>query len=357
MKKGEAILKIMGGVCLVVAVVTIGTWIAFYGTEALYKYIGIHLHSFAAQWINVLLVFFIFGCTMYLISLIVGKKHYKVWDKIIEALRKISRGDFSVSLDIRSNENDPLGKIVSTINQMAVELGELEKMRQDFISNVSHEIQSPLTSIHGFANVLKRADLTHEERQHYVTIIEMESNRLSKISENLLKLTSLESQHHPFEPTRYRLDKQLRSAMLACEPAWLEKDLEMELECEAITVTADEDLMSQVWNNLITNSVKFTANGGTIRIRVYARSGNAFVAISDTGIGMNDEDMKRIFERFYKADKSRTSEKGGSGLGLSIVKKIVEMHEGSIAVQSKIDGGTSFEVVLPLEAASQSSSR
>ncbi|MFW5433515.1 HAMP domain-containing sensor histidine kinase [Paenibacillus apiarius] len=349
MKKGIAILKIVSGIFLAVAVVTMGSWIAFYGTDALYKYIGTYPHSFVALWINVLIVFFVFGCTMYLISFIVGKKHYKVWDIIVEALRKIARGDFTVNLDIRSNENDPLGKIVSTINQMAVELGEIEQMRQDFISNVSHEIQSPLTSIHGFANVLKRDDLTPEERQHYVAIIEMESNRLSKISENLLKLTSLESQHHPFEPTRYRLDKQLRNAVLACEPAWLEKDLEMELECEAVTVTADEDLMSQVWNNLITNSVKFTPNGGTIRIQAYARNGNAFVTISDTGIGMSEEHRKRMFERFYKADKSRSSEKGGSGLGLSIVKKIVDMHEGSIAVQSNLNAGTSIEVVLPFD--------
>jgi signal transduction histidine kinase len=223
----------------------------------------------------------------------------------------------------------------------------MEKMRQEFISNVSHEIQSPLTSISGFARALRDTRLSEEERAHYLDIIETESIRLSKMSDNLLKLTSLESEHHPFEPKRYRLDKQLRAVVLACEPLWLDKSIDMDVSLEEGEIDADPDLMNQVWGNLIHNSIKFTPRGGTIGVELQFRDGEAAVRISDTGIGIGEEDLPRIFERFYKADKSRNRAGGGSGLGLSIVKKIVDLHHGSIDVQSRPGEGTVFTVRLP----------
>ncbi len=204
---------------------------------------------------------------------------------------------------------------------MAVELGELERMRQEFISNVSHEIQSPLTSINGFAKALKNIDLSEDKRHHYLEIIEMESHRLSKISDNLLKLTSLESQHHPFEPKLYRLDKQLRNVVLSLEPNWLEKNIDMDIQLKHLSFIADEDLMNQVWMNLLSNSIKFTPHAGNIRLTMTSQLDTVTVVITDNGIGLTEEQQKHIFERFYKADQSRVATNGGSGLGLSIVKK------------------------------------
>lgn len=224
----------------------------------------------------------------------------------------------------------------------------MEELRQEFISNVSHEIQSPLASISGFANVLKQSDLTMEERQHYLGIIETESRRLANLSDNLLKLTSIESQHHPFEPIVYRLDKQVREVILSCEPQWLKKSLELDISLDKVEITADEELMSQVWINLITNSIKFTPDGGNLTVMLYKQADTAVVSIADTGMGMTKEDQEHIFERFYKVDKSRNRTLGGSGLGLSIAQEIIDMHDGSIHVQSQLHEGTTFTVTLPL---------
>jgi signal transduction histidine kinase len=225
----------------------------------------------------------------------------------------------------------------------------MENMRQEFISNVSHEIQSPLTSIRGFAQALKDDHLTAEERHHYLDIIEEESTRLSRITEDLLKLASLESDQLHFEPKPYRLDQQIRNLVLACEPQWRNKSINMDVSLEELTITADEDLLSQVWINLIHNSIKFTPEAGSIGIDLHSQGDQIIFKISDTGIGISKEDQARIFERFYKADKSRTRTKAGSGLGLSIVKKIVEMHKGTAEVQSDVNLGTTFTVFLPMK--------
>jgi signal transduction histidine kinase len=266
---------------------------------------------------------------------------------ILDGIRRISKGDFAVQLPV-NHRGDPFGEIVHSINDMAVELNQMEQMRQEFISNVSHEIQSPLTSISGFARVLHNEQLSQEERMHYLGIIEAESMRLAKLSENLLKLTSLESEHHPFEPAKYRLDKQLRALVLACEPLWLAKNIDIDIVMEDITIYADEDLLSQVWMNLINNSIKFTPQSGTIQINLTKHGEQAVIQISDTGIGISDEDQAHIFERFYKADKSRNRITVGSGLGLAIVKKIIDMHKGTISVESKIEVGTTQIIQLPL---------
>ncbi|WP_217560358.1 HAMP domain-containing sensor histidine kinase [Paenibacillus sp. GbtcB18] len=332
------------------AIMLLCTYVAYTGLPYLYSLLGAEPDPYWKQVIFATVFFILFVGCVGAISSLMSKRHMIVWDMIQDAMRRIAKGDFSVSIDLPMDEKDRLGTIVSNVNQMAVELGALEKMRQEFISNVSHEIQSPLTSIQGFAKAIKQENLSPEARLRYITIIETESERLSKISDNLLKLTSLESKHHPFEQIPYRLDKQLRNVVLASEPKWLEKKLDMEVELEPLTVRADRDLMSQVWINLLSNAIKFTPEGGTIRIGLSSGEGRARVSVADTGIGLTEEDRQHVFERFYKADKSRTSSAGGSGLGLSIVQKIIEMHGGEISVESRLGEGTVFLVTLLLEA-------
>ncbi|MBP1997074.1 sensor histidine kinase [Paenibacillus eucommiae] len=275
------------------------------------------------------------------------QKQVHLLKSMVDAMRRMAKGDFNVNLETHPRFRE-FGVLVEGLNHMAVELSQMEKMRQEFISNVSHEIQSPLTSISGFSRALQNESLTFDERLHYLGIIETESFRLSKLSDNLLKLTSLESAHHPFEAKTYRLDKQLRNIVLACEPQWQDKEIDMDIHLDELSLVADEDLMSQVWINLINNSIKFTPHKGTIGIHLQLRDKVAEVRIWDTGTGISKEDQNHIFERFYKADKSRNRKNSGSGLGLSIVSKILDIHHASIRVESELGHGATFIIHLPL---------
>ncbi|MEQ6356295.1 HAMP domain-containing sensor histidine kinase [Lysinibacillus sp. M3] len=349
MKRLKNSLKLFLILMLLLTISIVFAFISYHITSWIYDWLGKHPQGFLLQLWTVVGVFVLFACTVIITFLIGLKKQRNYWNTIVDALSRIAKGDFTVKLDLKADDEDQFGQLIHGINHMAVELGEMERMRQEFISNVSHEIQSPLTSINGFAKALKNIDLPEDKRQHYLAIIEMESNRLSKISDNLLKLTSLESQHHPFEPSHYRLDKQLRNVVLTLEPNWLAKNIDMDLQLENISIMADEDLMNQVWMNLLSNSIKFTPAAGIITISMTKQIDTITIAIHDNGIGLTEEQQNHIFERFYKADQSRTAENGGSGLGLSIVKKIVDMHNGTITVESKLAEFTTFFVTLPLE--------
>jgi signal transduction histidine kinase len=260
-------------------------------------------------------------------------------------MEKISRGDFSIL--ISETEDGHFRGIAKAVNEMAKNLGTLETMRQDFISNVSHEIQSPLTSIGGFASLLKKNDLLPAQRERYAEIIGAESRRLSSLSDNLLKLSSLDHSASPLTKTDFRLDKQLEQIALTLEPQWSAKHLSVEADLQKCAVTGDEDLLSQVWMNLLANAIKFTPAGGQIAVSLNERETGVTVTIADTGCGMAPEDQIHIFERFYKADKARDRSLGGNGLGLSLVKKIVELHGGHITVESEIGKGAAFEIRLP----------
>jgi signal transduction histidine kinase len=270
-----------------------------------------------------------------------------VFDSIINAQRKIATGDYNISLDKKTEGLGPFEDLVDSINDMASELSKMEIMRQEFISDVSHEIQSPLTSIRGFAKALKSEKLDNEERLHYLSVIEEESIRLSKLSDNMLRLAALDTDTIRFNKMLYRLDKQLRHVILSFEPIWTDKNISIDVSLEDTEIVADEDLLNQVWMNLIHNSIKFTEPFGCIRISLSSKEECAEIKISDNGIGIAEEDRSRIFERFYKADKSRTSSSKGSGLGLSIVKNIVDLHHGTISLQSSLGIGTTFTVTLP----------
>lgn len=327
-------------------IVLTACWSAAYGlTHTFFPRMWPHASDFTRGVTSGLLGFFIFMITMFLISRLFPRRHMELFRMLIDALRRISKGDFSVNLDVKMDHH--WGELVDGINHMAEQLSQMEQLRQEFISNVSHEIQSPLTSISGFARALQNDSLTREERLHYLEVIETESARLSKISENLLKLTSLEGQHHPVELRSYPLDQQLRHIILACEPQWMEKELELDIALDKVEIVADAEMLSQVWTNLISNSIKFTPPGGRLKIQLQGLGQEVIVRVIDSGIGIAREDQERVFERFFKADKSRNRTGGGSGLGLSIVKKIVDLHNGTISVESELGNGTAFTVILP----------
>ncbi|THF76439.1 HAMP domain-containing histidine kinase [Cohnella fermenti] len=266
--------------------------------------------------------------------------------KLNAATRRMSKGDFA--FELRSRRQDEIGQLTRSFNSMAKELGTLEQIRQRFVSNVSHEIQSPLTSIKGFTKALRHKKMDEEARMRLLAIIEDETERLSRLGEDLLQLSSLEYEHLKLNTGTYRLDEQLRKAVISLEPQWAPKRLRLELELDEFELYADEDRIYRLWINLLGNAIKFTEPEGTIRLTAVREGEAAVVKVVDSGIGMTEDERGSIFEPFYKADPSRTRAAGGNGIGLSIVKRIVELHRGDIAAESAPGEGTTFTVTLPL---------
>lgn len=263
--------------------------------------------------------------------------------EVADALDRIAAGDFDVVLDSWGGRNE----FAERINRMARQLSSMEHMRQDFVSNVSHEIRSPLTSIRGFAELLKKSDLPAGERLRYAEVIETEAGRLFRLSDNLLRLSLLDSDPGAFTAAPYRLDRQLENVLLMLEPQWSAKAVEPEADLEAVTLRGDEDLLEQVWINLLHNAIRFTPPGGKIAVKLRREGDEAVCAVSDTGIGIAEADLVHVFERFYKADRARSNGGGGSGLGLALVKKIATVHGGSVLAKSEPGAGSVFTVRLP----------
>lgn len=265
--------------------------------------------------------------------------------RLTEATKSVAKGKFDFELPAK--RKDEIGILTNSFNEMAKELSKLDRMRQDFVSNVSHEIQSPLTSISGFSKALKQKKMSEESRLRYLTIIEEESERLSRLSQNLLRLSSLQYQPHPLNLNTYRLDEQLRKVVIALEPQWSEKEIQIDVQLEPITIQADEEQLYQVWTNLLTNSIKFTPENGSIMIKAARNEYGSIVSVTDNGIGIPEAERTDIFKPFHKVDKSRTSAVKGNGLGLSIVKQIIDIHNGEIEVTGRPGTGSTFTVTLP----------
>lgn len=292
--------------------------------------------------LTVLALVLVTGSICYLIA---ARYLVKPLKTLTEATNQLAKGNFEV--DVNINRSDELGALAHSFRQMAGELRQLEQMRQDFVSNVSHEIQSPLTSITGFAKALKCEHLAAaDNRERYIDIILTESERLSRLSDQLLSLVSLESNHHPFTATTFHLDEQIRQVVVRSEPLWSSKNILIDLKLpEAVKINADQDHLNQVWMNLLGNSIKFTPQGGQIQIELTANRNEYAVTITDTGIGIPPEELNHIFVRFYKTDRSRSGK--GNGLGLAIVKQIITIHHGTIEVKSTVGKGTEITVTLP----------
>lgn len=288
--------------------------------------------------INLLLIFGIIGA---------GANHNRsgLLRATLDAIENITQGKFAVFIE--QDEHGHFNELTNSINKMAKELGSMEQLRQDFISNISHEFQSPLTSISGYAALLRKEGATLQQLE-YATIIEEESKRLSKLSDNLLRLSSLEAEGNSITKVAFQLDRQIENVVLLLEPQWKAKNIIPETTLPKITVCGNEDLWKQVWINLLMNAIKFTPENGEIRVSLMQKGENAVCMISDNGIGIAPSDQMHIFERFYKADKSRDRSLGGNGLGLALVKKIVNLHKGNVTVESALGKGTVFKVKLPI---------
>ncbi|MFJ2042930.1 MULTISPECIES: HAMP domain-containing sensor histidine kinase [unclassified Paenibacillus] len=266
--------------------------------------------------------------------------------KLTKATKRIAAGDFNVKLNIK--QTGELGTLARSFEEMMHDLQQLEQMRREFVTNVSHEVQSPLTSISGYAQALKQVNLSEQERSRYLEIIIAEAKRMSKMSDNLLKLSMLESQSQQPRLSTLSLDEQIRRVIVTLQPQWSARNIHFELDLQGVKVLADHDQLNQVWTNILSNGIKFSKDGGVIHVSTKQDIKNVTIRISDTGIGIPLEDQKRIFERFFKSDRSHSRKYDGSGMGLAIVKQIVSLHQGDIRVESEPGQGTTFIVTLPI---------
>lgn len=265
-----------------------------------------------------------------------------------EGLLKVSKGDFTVRLE--ENGNSELSHIQESFNIMVKELGNTELFRNDFINDFSHEFQTPMVSVYGFAKQLKKGGLTKEQEQEYIDIIINESQRLINMSSNILMLSKLENQEIITDKKDFSLDEELRRCVLQLQGQWGEKNQEVIPDLCEITYYGNSGMLKQVWLNVIGNAVKYTPDGGTIEVKLDINPKNeqeVRVRITDNGIGMDKATAERIFEKFYQGDSSHAT--GGNGLGLAMVKRIVELCGGRIRVKSEPDKGTQFTVYLPIE--------
>lgn len=284
----------------------------------------------------ILSILFVFISTRYIVKPI---------RKLTEATKIIANGKYNVKLNIK--RQDEIGQLAKHFSVMAGKLDQNERMRQEFVSNVSHEIQSPLASIQGFSQTLQQKELSDDQRKHYLSIIEEETRRMSLLSKQLLTLASLDKEENVLQKSTFDLAEQIKEALLTTEWSWREKDLMIDLELPSVYIYADKHLLHQVWTNLITNSIKFNHAGGEISIRIIKEEKECLVEIKDTGIGISKEDLPHIFNRFYIADKARIRKVSSSGLGLAITKQIIDLHNGQIQVNSQLGKGTTFMIQLP----------
>ena len=266
---------------------------------------------------------------------------------ISEAAEKMIQGDFSVRIPTLSKfiADDKFNEIIECINKMAEELAGVETLRTDFIANVSHEMKTPLTVMQNYGKLLEQDDLSDEKRKEYAKAITQACRRLSDMMTNILKLNRLENQQIYPKTEIYDLGEQLCESLLQYESVWESRNIEIEADIEEnISVCADRELLSLVWNNLFSNAFKFTNEGGKVSLSLGAEADHAVVKVSDTGCGMSREIGEHIFEKFYQGDNSHATQ--GNGLGLALVKRVVDIMQAEIGVESTVGVGTTFTVKL-----------
>ena len=280
-----------------------------------------------------------------LAMLIVAKMLIDPITELTAATKKVGEEQFSGTLDI--NRKDEIGQLAKSFQLMTKKLSENDRIRKEFISDVSHDFQSPLLNIKGYAELLLDDKLTEDSRKSYANVIQAETERLSSLTKQLLLLTSLDQLSSPLKKKTFDLDMQLKETVRKYRWLLEEKEMTLEMDIEEVRFTGDPAFLEKVWENLLSNALKYTEIGGAIEVVLTEQPDHVTVLIQDNGIGIEEEGLERIFDRFYRADDSRTQETGGTGLGLSIVRQVVKLHGGTIDAVSHKGQGTTFTVVFP----------
>ncbi len=292
-------------------------------------------------------LFLLFGCTIStaLIYFVKGRVYYNKIKVFCDAADAVANGDFSVRVPTYFvKPKSEMDYLAVNFNKMLTEISSLDNMKDDFIADVSHEIKTPLSVIQGYAELLQKENVTKEEQEDCINNICIAISNLKNLTSNILKLNKLENQAI-IQHEKYSLDEQLRCCVLAMEEIIEEKNINLIIDLAEIDVDADKGLLEIVWNNLLLNAIKFNSCGGFLKIELISRGTEAIVTVSDNGCGMEPHIVERIFEKFYQGDNSHSG--NGNGLGMALVKKVVDLHDGNITVVSEAGKGTEIKVFLP----------
>jgi signal transduction histidine kinase len=279
------------------------------------------------------------------LSAVTSQLMVKYVNRLIDKMNRLASGDFQTRLHFGEpiSSHPAIREITDSFNQMAEELEHTEMLRGDFVNNFSHEFKTPIVSIAGFAKLLKKGKLSEEQKTEYLDIIEEESLRLSEMATNVLNMTKVENQTILTDVGVYNLSEQMRACVLLLEKRWSAKHLELSLEFDEHEIAACEELLKQVWINLLDNAIKYSPEYGFVVIKIREEDDTYLISIANSGEEIPAEKRQKIFEKFYQADESHSSP--GNGIGLSIVKRVIELHKGQVSVDCK-DGITTFYVRL-----------
>ena len=278
------------------------------------------------------------------LSAVASKKLMKFIYGIRDATSQVALGNFSIQLEEYSKIPE-VNILLRDFNKMVKDLGSIETLKDDFITSVSHEIKTPIAAIEGCVELLKEQTLTEEELKEYINLMDISVKRLSGLIANILRLSKLENQEILSDQTEFSLDEQIRQAILLLENKWNAKNINLNICLNPALISTNEEILMQVWINLIDNAIKFSETGGNIHIESSLVDGKIYVKVIDDGAGMSEDTVKHMFQKFYQGDKSRSGQ--GNGLGLALVKRILELIGGEITVDSELGKGCAFTVALP----------
>ena len=297
---------------------------------------------------SLMILAFVLGSSLigFPIALLITRKGMEILDNFNETINKIAVCDFNTSLPPIS-KNEQISKAVENFNNMIKQLSSVSILKNDFISGFSHEFKTPIVSVKGYAELLNDADNLTDEQKEYVKIIIEESNRLSKLAENSMILAKLDSQTIIENKKRFSLQGQIEDCVLLLDERFKEKNIDVDMNLDDVSISTSPDLVKEVWINLLTNAIKYTNNNGKISISLKKQDKKAVVKVVDNGIGMSEEVKKHIFDKFFQVDNSHSQK--GIGLGLSIVSRILEIINGSIECESELNKGTIMTVIIPIK--------
>jgi Signal transduction histidine kinase len=285
----------------------------------------------------------------YIINYQIRQEYDNPMRKLSSAAKRVAEGDFSVYVEPihTSDQYDYLDVMFVDFNKMVQELGSIETLKNDFVANVSHELKTPLAVINNYTHMLSVKDLPDNTREEYIKTIINATEKLSALITNILKLNKLDNQEIDVLSDEYNLCRQLCDCVLRFESLWEQKDIEFVVDVEEkATISADSEMLEIVWNNLISNALKFTPSGGTVSLIQTSEEDTVTITVSDTGCGMDEETQKHIFDKFYQGDTSHSGD--GNGLGLALAHRVIEKLGGTISVMSEPGKGSTFTVILPL---------
>lgn len=256
-------------------------------------------------------------------------------------IRKIAAGDYSVRLE-EHDSNSELADLAVSFNKMARELQSSEVMRKDFAASISHQFKTPLSIIQGYSRLLEEDGISDADRKRYAALITRQSERMAALSSNILRLSRLESSAIISSPSTFILDEQLRQCVVTLEPKWSRKNIDFSVRLPNVIYTGDEELLENVWVNIIDNAIKYTPDGGRIEVALIESKSKLLITVTDSGEGMDEATLERAFSPYFHGGSGE-----GSGLGLPIAKRIVELHGGRISISSLPGEGTTVTVLLP----------